>query len=74
VTAADAWGDPPNFPPVRLVEDGALREDIEELFVRQSRLPHAVRMDLRAAISAVTTTRDRVAALVERYRPSSSRP
>jgi N-methylhydantoinase B len=71
VSAEDAWGDPPNFPPVRIVEDGKLRADIEELFVRQSRLPHAVRMDLRAAVSAVTTTRDRVNGLVERYGPAT---
>jgi N-methylhydantoinase B len=67
ITAADAWGDPPNFPPVRLVEEGRLRDDIENLFVRQSRLPLAVKMDLRAAISAVSVTGERVAALVERY-------
>src|SRR5918994_2010334 len=42
ITAADAWGDPPSFPPVRLVEGGELRDDVEELFVRQSRLPFAV--------------------------------
>jgi N-methylhydantoinase B len=52
---------------VRLVEGGELREDIENLFVRQSRVPPAVKMDLRAAISAVTTTRDRIAGLLARY-------
>jgi N-methylhydantoinase B len=67
ITAADAWGDPPSFPPVRLVEGGALREDIEELFARQSRTPYAVKMDLRAAVAAVTTIRERVEALIERY-------
>lgn len=67
ITAADAWGDPPSFPPVRLVEGGVLRDDIENLFVRQSRLPMAVKMDLRAAISAVSLTGQRITALVERY-------
>jgi N-methylhydantoinase B len=54
ITAADAWGDPPSFPPIRLVEDGQLREDVEQLFARQSRTPHAVKMDLRSAIAALT--------------------
>lgn len=71
ITAADAWGDPPSFPPLRLVEDGRLREDIEQAFARQSRTPYAVKMDLRAAIAAVTTARDRVLGLVDRYGAAS---
>ena len=57
ITAADAWADPPSFPPIKLVENGALREDVEQLFARQSRVPPAVKMDLRAAIAGVTATR-----------------
>ena len=67
ITAADAWGDPPSFPPIRLVENGQLRDDVEQLFARQSRTPYAVKMDLRAAVAAVTTTRDRAQQLVDRY-------
>jgi N-methylhydantoinase B len=67
VTASDAWMDPPSFPPIRLVENGALREDVEQLFARQSRVPPAVKMDLRAAIAGVTGTLARLNALVERY-------
>ena len=67
ITAPDAWGDPPSFPPVRLVEDGQLREDVEQLFARQSRTPYAVKMDLRAAMAAVSTTRERLQGLVDRY-------
>jgi N-methylhydantoinase B len=67
ITAPDAWADPPSFPPIRLVEDGVLRDDVEQLFARQSRVPPAVKMDLRAAIAAVTTTRRRLEGLIERY-------
>jgi N-methylhydantoinase B len=67
ITAADAWMDPPSFPPIRLVEDGALRDDIEQLFARQSRVPPAVKMDLRAAIAGVSGTLARLGTLVERY-------
>ncbi len=56
ITAADAWMDPPSFPPIRLVEDGVLRDDVEQLFARQSRVPPAVKMDLRAAIAGVGGT------------------
>ncbi|MFZ0040570.1 MAG: hydantoinase B/oxoprolinase family protein, partial [Solirubrobacteraceae bacterium] len=67
ITAADAWMDPPSFPPIRLVENGALRDDVEQLFARQSRVPPAVKMDLRAAIAGVTGTLARLQGLVERY-------
>jgi N-methylhydantoinase B len=67
ITAEDAWGDPPNFPPVKLVEGGEMRADIEGLFVRQSRLPVSVHMDVRAAVSANEATRRKILGLVERY-------
>jgi N-methylhydantoinase B len=67
ITAADAWMDPPSFPPIRLVEGGELRDDVEQLFARQSRVPPAVKMDLRAAIAGVGGTIERLRALVDRY-------
>jgi N-methylhydantoinase B len=71
ITAADAWSDPPPFPPVKLVENGALRDDVEQLFARQSRVPPAVKMDLRAAVAGVTGTLARLQALTERYGPQT---
>ncbi len=67
LSAEDSWGDPPNFPPVKLVDGGDLRADVEELFVRQSRMPAMARMDLRAAISGNNFARQRILSLVERY-------
>src|SRR5215213_6047340 len=45
--AVDAFQEPLNWPPVKLVDDGRLRDDVFELFTRQSRLPGAVEMDMR---------------------------
>lgn len=67
ITATDMWTDPPSFPPVKLVEGGVTRADIEQMFLRQSRLPTNVLMDLRAAVSANQVTAARISALVERY-------
>lgn len=67
VDAADIYTDPPAFPPVKIVEGGRIRADVEQLFLRQSRLPGVIQMDLRAAISANTVTVRRIEALVERY-------
>ncbi len=46
---------------------GRLRGEIEQLFVRQSREPAAVQMDLRAAIGANEATRTKIHALIDRY-------
>jgi N-methylhydantoinase B len=65
--AQDTWAEPMSWPPVKLVESGRVRREIEELFARQSRLPHAVLTDLHAAIAAIGGARRKIEALVERY-------
>lgn len=65
--ARDAWDEGQNWPPIKLVEAGELRTDVEQLFVRQSRFPMEVGMDLRAAIAANEYTRRKVVELVDRY-------
>jgi N-methylhydantoinase B len=65
--AIDTFHDPLSWPPVKLIEGGHLREDVFELFARQSRLPGAVEMDMRAAIAGCEVTRGKIQALVERY-------
>jgi len=67
VDATDIFLDPPAFPPFKLVERGKVRPDLEQMFLRQSRLPTNVHMDLRAAISANLVAVDKVTKLVERY-------
>ena len=61
------WEDPPLFPPVKLVERGALRADVEQLYLRQSRVPATVAMDLHAALAGLTVSRQRILKLLERY-------
>ena len=67
VDAADIFTDPAAFPPFKIVEGGRLRPDMEQVFLRQSRLPGVVQMDLRAAISANTLTVLKIEALIARY-------
>jgi len=61
------WEDPPLFPPMKLVERGALRADMEQLYLRQSRVPATVAMDLHAALAGITVSRQRILKLLERY-------
>ena len=66
VDAADIFTDPPAFPPFKLVSRGEVRRDLEQMFLRQSRVPTEVHMDLRAAISANRVAVARIAALADR--------
>jgi N-methylhydantoinase B len=65
--AEDIWSEPTPFPPVKLVSGGDVNTDVEELFVRQSRFPANVRMDLRASISANLVSCEKILTLVDRY-------
>jgi N-methylhydantoinase B len=65
--AIDAFQEPLSWPPVKLIEGGRLREDVFELFRRQSRLPGAVEMDMRAAIAGNEATQTKMLGLVGRY-------
>ena len=67
IDAQDTWAEPMSWPPVKLVEGGRVRREIEELFARQSRLPHALLMDLHAALAAIGAAQRKIEALVERY-------
>ncbi|MGH2945559.1 MAG: hydantoinase B/oxoprolinase family protein [Solirubrobacteraceae bacterium] len=65
--AQTVWDEPPTSPPMKVVEDGALRADIEAEWVRRSRIPELVALDLRAVVAGNNVARDRVLALVRRY-------
>jgi N-methylhydantoinase B len=67
VDATDMFTDPPAFPPFKIVEAGELRTDLEELFLRQSRLPGNVQMDLRAAVAANRVAGQQIRSLLRRY-------
>jgi N-methylhydantoinase B len=54
-------------PPIKIVEGGVRRRDIEEMFTRRSRLPDSVALDLRALIAGATVAKRRILGLIERY-------
>jgi N-methylhydantoinase B len=70
VQAEDVWQEPMSWRPVGIVKAGELDEDLEALFMRQSRFPDVAQMDLRASIGANEASSRKIAALAERYGPS----
>jgi N-methylhydantoinase B len=69
--AEDVYSDPIVLPPFKMVERGELRPDLEALYLRQSRVPDLVALDLRAQIAGAVFARDQIAALAHRYGPSA---
>ena len=65
--ARDSFHEPVRISPVRIVEQGRLREDLEEMYLRQSRLPGMLGLDLRAAVSGNLVAQKRILELVDRY-------
>jgi N-methylhydantoinase B len=55
------------IPPVKIVEGGKIRRDVEEQFKRHSRAPQSVALDLRAVIAGNTVARTRILELIEKY-------
>lgn len=54
-------------PPVKVVRDYELQRDVADLWVRRSRVPMLVGLDLRAKIGANTVGRNRMLAVIEQY-------
>lgn len=55
------------IPPVRLVENKELRDEIEEILLRNTRVPRLVRGDLRAQLAASTVGVDRFESLITKF-------
>ncbi|MBI2919170.1 MAG: hydantoinase B/oxoprolinase family protein [Chloroflexi bacterium] len=67
VGARSVFDEPPLMPPIKVVERGTLRKDIELEFVRRSRLPELVALDLRAQIAACNITKARLRSLIVQW-------
>jgi N-methylhydantoinase B len=67
VEGRDVFWESLPIPPIPIVERGRLRVDIEDMYLRRSRVPKLVGLDLRAKIGANNVARDRILQLVGKY-------
>jgi N-methylhydantoinase B len=58
--AADIHGEQPLFGPIKVVERGQFRRDVESTYLKNSRLPDLLALDLRAKVAAVDVIRRRM--------------
>ena len=55
------------IPPIKIIEGGTIRRDIEEMYLRSSRRPDMVALDFRAQMAGNVRAAERVEALIRRY-------
>jgi N-methylhydantoinase B len=67
--ARDVYSEPSFFPPIKLVENGKLREDVVDAWVRRSRLAGLMTLELRSQTAGVELARERVLDMIRRYGP-----
>ena len=67
VGATDVFWESVPTPPVKIVEGGEIRDDIEDVYLRRSRVPKLVALDLRAKIGANNVAHERLRALCTKY-------
>ncbi len=70
-SAPDVFSEAGCIPPLKIVEKGKMRRDIEEEYIRRSRMPQLVALDLRAEIAGCNVSRERMLGLIKRYGPET---
>ncbi|WP_434447344.1 hydantoinase B/oxoprolinase family protein [Lentzea sp. E54] len=66
-SAQDVFGEAVPTPPMKVVRGGVLQRDIADAWVRRSRLPHLVGLDLRAKIAANKNAGEQILRLITKY-------
>jgi N-methylhydantoinase B len=70
-SAESAYDEGIMLPPIKIIERGEIRRDIEAVYLRASRKPQLVALDFRAQMAGNSTARDRVLELIRRYGPAT---
>ena len=65
--APDIYSEPLAIPPIKLVENREVRQDIFDMVVRQSRTPANLTLQLRSQIAGLRATETRVLELLEEH-------
>jgi len=66
-SATDVFGEAVPTPPIKVVRDGMIQEDVADVWVRRSRQPHLVGLDLRALVASNRGAGERILRLVGKY-------
>lgn len=67
IDANDVFAEGQPWPPIKIVKKGEIQSDVEDLWMRQTRAPSLLAIDLRAHIASINVVKSRLLQLVERY-------
>lgn len=65
--ADDVFSDPDPIPPIKILEEGEWREDVKRMYLRQSRNPQMVNLDLNAQVAALREMQERIEELISTH-------
>ncbi|MER6173846.1 hydantoinase B/oxoprolinase family protein [Streptosporangium sp. NPDC001681] len=68
-SATDIFSEAVPTPPIKIVRGGEIQDDVVDAYLRRSRVPEMVGLDLRAKIGANRLATERLLTLVGRYGP-----
>lgn len=69
IEAENIYWDPPMLRAVKLADADGIRADIEDTYLRFSRIPHLLALELRSQLAGITRARTRIEELLEAYSP-----
>lgn len=67
VGTPDVFGEAPLIPPIKMIERGVIRPDLEAMVIRNSRTSQLNGLNMRARIAAINRTRQRIQEVVQEY-------
>jgi len=65
--ATDVFSESLPIPPIKYIEGGVVRSDVEDMFLRRSRMPLSAALDLRALVASTEVAERRVQELAATY-------
>jgi N-methylhydantoinase B len=71
IQAPDHYYEAPSLRAVKIADANGIRADIEDTFLRFSRIPHLLALELRSQIAGVSRARTRIGELLEQYAPAT---
>jgi len=70
IHARDLFDESVTIPPVKLVERGTVRWDLAEAYVRQSREPDAILLNVKSALAGINRIRGELHGLLDEFGPA----
>ncbi|WP_338448107.1 hydantoinase B/oxoprolinase family protein [Niallia oryzisoli] len=67
IDANDLYAEGQPWPPIKIVKNGEIQSDVEDLWMRQTRAPALLAIDLRAHIASINVVKSRLMQLIDRY-------